>query len=148
MMCDDYKDLLMGYLDGELSDEQKGTFKEHLNTCDSCRQELADFRRLIAITDDVELAEPEDKLWDAYWGGLYNRLERGVGWILFSVAAIALLIYAGFKLIECLVTDPAVGVMFKIGLIAMIVGFAILFVSVARERLFFWRRDRYKDVRR
>jgi len=28
------------------------------------------------------------------------------------------------------------------------VGLAILFVSVVRERIFFWSKDRYKDVRR
>ena len=29
MTCHDYKDLMMGYLDNELSDEQKRQFEEH-----------------------------------------------------------------------------------------------------------------------
>jgi len=36
----------------------------------------------------------------------------------------------------------------SIGLLTLIAGLAILFVSILRERLYFWRRDRYKDVRR
>ena len=32
--------------------------------------------------------------------------------------------------------------------LALVAGIAILFVSVLRERLFFWKRERYKDVRR
>lgn len=148
MTCNNYKDLMMGYLDDELSDEQRTTFQEHLTDCSDCRQELEDFKKLKAITDDVTLLEPEDKIWQQYWGNIYNRLERGVGWILFGISAILLLIYGGFKMIEEIVKDPTIGLGLKAGLIALIVGLAILFVSVARERLHFWSKDRYKDVRR
>lgn len=146
MKCQESKELLMGYLDGELTDQQKQTLEQHLSQCTDCKQELEDFRRLIAVTSDVTLKEPEQKLWDAYWSGLYNRLERGIGWILFSVAAIALLIWGGFQVIEAIIVDPAIGVMLKIGLLALLGGLSILFVSVVRERLFFHKKDRYKDV--
>jgi len=148
MTCHDYKDLMMGYLDGELSDEQKRQFEEHLASCPECRGELNEFRKLKAITDDVTLVEPEDRIWQQYWGGTYNRIERGLGWIFFSVAGILLTIYFGFKGIEALIKDPTVGAFLKVGLIALLVGLAILFVSVLRERLYFWQKDRYKDVRR
>jgi predicted anti-sigma-YlaC factor YlaD len=148
MTCNNYKDLMMGYLDDELSGEQRTTFQQHLTDCSDCRQELEEFRKLKAITDDVTLMEPEDKIWQQYWGNIYNRLERGVGWILFGISAILLLIYGGFKMIEEIVKDPTIGLGLKAGLIALIVGLAILFVSAARERLYFWTKDRYKDVRR
>ncbi|MCK5000085.1 MAG: zf-HC2 domain-containing protein [Anaerohalosphaera sp.] len=148
MNCDDYKDLLTAYLDKELTDEQKAGLEEHLKSCESCKGELNEFRKLISITDDIALQEPEDKLWESYWSGGYNRFERGIGWILFGVAAIVLMIYGGFKFVESIVVDPTIGVLLKIGILAMIVGLSILFVSVLRERLFFWKNDRYKDVRR
>ena len=65
-----------------------------------------------------------------------------------SVAAIILLVYGGFKLIEKIVQDPTVDVVLKIGLVALIGGLAILFVSVARERLYLRKKDPYKDIRR
>ena len=148
MTCHDYKDLMMGYLDNELSDEQKRQFEEHLAGCSECKDELKEFRKLKAITDEVTLVEPEDRIWQDYWDGIYNRIERSVGWIVFSVAAILLTIYGGFKLIEELIKDATIGMLLKAGLLALIVGLAILFVSVLRERLYFWQRDRYKDVRR
>ena len=40
MTCHDYKDLMMGYLDNELSDEQKRRFEEHLAGCSECKDEL------------------------------------------------------------------------------------------------------------
>ena len=148
MNCQEYKGLLMGYLDGELSAEEKDRLEKHLKTCASCQEELGDFRKLIAITNEVGLLEPEDKLWERHWGGIYNRIERRIGWVLFGVAAIALLIYGGFVMVEEIVTDPKISVLLKVGICAMIIGLAILFVSVVRERLFFWSNDRYKNVRR
>lgn len=148
MTCNDYKDLMMGYLDDELSNEQRQTFDNHLSTCKQCQIELASFRKLKAITDDVTLMEPEDRMWEQYWGNIYNRLERSIGWILFGISAILLLIYGGFKMIEEIVKDPTLGLGLKVGLLVLIVGLAILFVSVVRERMFFWKKDRYKDVRR
>ncbi len=148
MTCHNYKDLMMGYLDNELTDEQRRQFEEHLAGCSECTDELKEFRKLKAITDEVTLVEPEDRIWQDYWNGVYNRIERNVGWIVFSVAAILLTIYGGFKLIEDIIKDTTVGILLKVGLLALIAGLAILFVSVLRERLHFWQRDRYKDVRR
>jgi len=148
MTCHNYKDLMMGYLDNELTDEQKSRFEEHLAGCSECTDELEEFRKLKAITDEVTLVEPEDRIWQDYWNGIYNRIERSVGWIVFSVAAILLTIYGGFKLIEDIIKDATVAMLLKVGLLALIAGLAILFVSVLRERLHFWQKDRYKNVRR
>lgn len=148
MTCHDYKDLMMGYLDNELNNEQRHQFEEHLAGCSECNNELNEFRKLKAITDEVTLVEPEDKIWQDYWSGVYNRIERRVGWIVFSVAAILLSIYGGFKLIEEIITDPSVGILLKAGLLVLIAGLAILLVSVSRERLHIWQKDRYRNVRR
>ena len=148
MTCHDWKDLMMGYLDNELDDEQKRRFEEHLAGCRECADEIKEFKHLKAITDEVTLVEPEDRIWQDYWSGIYNRIERSLGWIIFSVSAILLAIYGGFKLIETIVTNAAVGVLLKIGLLTLIIGLAILFVSVLRERIYFWSKDRYRNVRR
>jgi predicted anti-sigma-YlaC factor YlaD len=148
MTCHDWKDLMMGYLDNELNDEQKHQFEEHLKSCCECAGELKEFRKLKEVTDEVTLAEPEDRIWQEYWDCIYNRIERGLGWILFSIAGIVLIIYGGFRLIEKIIKNPDVELIFKVGLLILLVGLAILFVSVLRERCFFWRRDRYKNVRR
>ena len=148
MTCQDHKDLMMAYLDDELNQEQRRAFEEHLASCPDCTRELKEFRKLKQMTDCVAFVEPEDRIWGQYWNNVYNRLERCTGWILFSVAAIALFIYGGFKLIESVIQDPTVGVLMKIGLLALLGGLVILFVSVLRERVYFWTKDRYKDVRR
>jgi predicted anti-sigma-YlaC factor YlaD len=148
MTCRNYKDLMMAYLDNEIDDEQRKAFEEHLASCPQCTQELKEFEKLKQLTDSVTLAEPEDRIWQQYWGNVYNRVERSLGWILFSVAAILLTIYGGFELIENIIRDQTVGMLLKIALLVLIAGLAILFVSVLRERIYFWKKDRYRDVRR
>ncbi len=137
MSCQDYKDLMMAYLDDELDAEQRKEFEEHIASCRQCSAEFEEFKELKKLTENVKLVEPEERIWQQYWGGIYNRLERGVGWILFSVSAILLLIYAGFKIIEAVIKDPAVENWLKAALLILLAGLAILFVSVARERLYF-----------
>ena len=148
MTCRNYKDLMMAYLDNEIDDEQRKAFEEHLASCPQCTQELKEFEKLKQLTDSVTLAEPEDRIWQQYWGNVYNRVERSLGWILFSVAAILLTIYGGFELIEKIIRDQTVGMLLKVALLVLITGLAILFVSVLRERIYFWKKDRYRDVRR
>jgi predicted anti-sigma-YlaC factor YlaD len=148
MTCQEYKDLMMAYLDNQLDAERRRAFEEHLASCAACSRELEEFKKLKQLTDNVTLVEPEDRIWQQYWGSIYNRIERNVGWILFSVAAILLTIWGGFKLIEEIIKDDTVGGLLKIALLALIGGLAILFVSVLRERVYFWSKDRYKDVRR
>lgn len=148
MTCQDHRDLMMAYLDNELTDEQRRRFEGHLASCPDCARDLEEFGRLKQMTDCVTLVEPEDRVWEQYWGNVYNRIERGVGWALFSASAIILLMYGGFRLIEAIINDPTVGILLKAGLLALLAGLTILFVSVLRERIYFWSRDRYKDVRR
>jgi len=148
MICQDYKNLMMAYIDGELEPEARKTFEEHLQSCKECSAELKEFKQLKQLTDDIEFAEPEDRIWEQYWQNIYNRTERTTGWVLFSIAAILLLIYGGFKFIETIIHDPSVGFILKAALLVLIAGAAVLFVSVLRERLYFWKKDRYKNVRR
>ena len=78
MTCHDYKDLMMGYLDNELSDEQRNRFEEHLAGCPECAGELKEFQKLKAITDEVTLVEPEDRIWQDYWNGSVALLGGGL----------------------------------------------------------------------
>ena len=148
MTCPDYKGLMMGYLDNELNEQEKKMFTEHLDQCPDCKKELAEFTELKQLADEVALTEPTDELWQQYWKNIYNRFERTLGWILLSVAAIILLIYGGFKLIEEIIQDPTVDIVLKVGLVTLIGGVAILFVSALRERLYLRKKDPYKDIRR
>ena len=149
MTCDDWRPLITGYLDGELSADDRARLEGHLAACQTCARELADLRRLKEELAMVKFREPTDAELARYWAGVYNRLERGIGWVLFSAGAIVVLCYGAFRLIEALLADSTVSLVLKVGVCALAFGAVVLFVSLLRERLTVRRSDRYsKEIDR
>jgi len=138
---------MVGYLDNELSPEAKKRFEQHLKRCRECREELEDFKRLKEVMKSMKYKEPQDIVWQRYWAKVYNRIERGIGWILSSIGAIILLSYGGFRLIQGLIKNPTISLIVKIGALIFLLGVVTLLVSIIRERVFRYRHDRYKEVK-
>jgi len=137
------------YLDGELADEERRRFDEHLAVCDACTRELAELKRLTEDLNMMRFKEPGDEELERYWAGVYNRLERGIGWILLSAGAILTLCYGAFKVIEGMLLDETISDVLKVGVCALIAGLVVLFVSLLRERLVVRKVDRYsREVER
>jgi hypothetical protein len=96
----------------------------------------------------MALRKPPEEVWSSYWTSVYNRAERGLGWILASVGAIVLLSYGLWKAFWGIVEDTGMPSFLKLAILAVIVGGAVLLVSVVREKLFTRTRDPYKEVQR
>jgi len=149
MNCEKYKPLLTGYLDDELPPGRRAELEAHLAACPACRAELGEIRQLKEELATMQFEEPGDAELQRYWRGVYNRLERGLGWILLSLGAILVLSYGAVQLIGELIADPGVALVMKIGVVALILGAVVLFVSLLRERLTLCKTDRYsKEIRR
>ena len=149
MSCEDYTYLMSGYIDDELSDDQRKRLESHLNTCQACAQGLKEFTAVKEELAMLKFKEPSDAELQRYWSSVYNRLERGVAWILFSLGAIIALCYGGVKLVEQMISDPEVSLGLKVAVISLIFGAVILFVSLLRERLTFRKTDKYsREVER
>jgi len=149
MSCDEYNRMAGAYLDGELADEERRRFDEHLAVCDACTRELAELKRLTEDLNMMRFKEPGDEELERYWSGVYNRLERSIGWILLSVGIILTLCYGAFKVIEGMLLDETISDVLKVGVCALIAGLVVLFVSLLRERLVVRKVDRYsREVER
>lgn len=138
--------LMMGAIDNELTPDEQAEFESLLQTDDHYRQEFDQYKRLKEVTTQMRFSSPPIEVWDAYWLNIYNRLERGIGWLLFSIGAMILLAFGGFKLVEELLADSAISWVFKAGVLFLIGGLAILLVSVIRERWFTYKKDPYKEI--
>ena len=86
MNCEELKSTMMSYLDGELPEEERARFERHLSQCETCADEFAGLGKLKEELAMLKFREPSDVELEAYWRGVYNRLERGVGWVFFSAA--------------------------------------------------------------
>ena len=139
---------LAGYVDGELSDDQRRAFEEELKHNEELREELEEFTKLKEVTGMARYADLPDEVWESYWASLYRKTERGLGWILFSIGAIVLLLFGGFEGFYHLYVNPDIPLWMKIGLSGVAAGLIILLVSYGRERIFAFRRDRYDEVKK
>ncbi len=145
-MDEHLREMLAGYVDDELSDEQKKAFEKELANNAELRAELEKFRKLKEVTGMVQYADLPLAVWESYWSSLYRKLERGIGWILFSVGAVILLLFGLYVGLRDLYIDPSVSLWVKIGVTGVGAGLIILLVSFVRERLFAYRRERYREV--
>lgn len=140
------KKLLSPLLDGELDEGAKKEMEEHLAACPECRREYEQMQKIEEVMAMVTLKNPPQEMWIYYWRSVYNRLERGLGWILLSLGAIILLCFGAYKMVEGILEDAAIPLLLKIGILVFLAGVAILLVSVIREQIFLRRKERYKEI--
>ncbi len=148
-MADDaFKPLLMGYLDGELTELETLRMEGHLRDCAGCTAELEEFRKLKEVTQNMRVVMPDDKYWEIYWSNVYNRIERRVGWILLSLGSILLTSYGLYYVVARLLLQGDIPILVRLGVVALVVGLCTLVVSVLRERIFFSKSDKYERIKR
>jgi predicted anti-sigma-YlaC factor YlaD len=140
------KKLLSAYLDGELKEEERRRVEAHIGECADCRKEYHEMVRLEEVMEGMKIKEPPEEAWKTYSEAVYNRIERGIGWILLSIGAMIVLFFAGYSMVRGLIQDPTIPLIVKAGILAGLGGIVILLVSVVRERLFVSKRERYKEI--
>lgn len=142
--CEEYKQLLMGLLDDELTSDERIVIHDHMTRCASCRD---DYEQLLEAEEHlkaISLMEPEDKVLDKIWRSPYNKFTRNAG--LFSVLLgwIVLIVYALYQLLIDSHTQPLP----KIATLSIFVGFFILLILVIVERWKTYKVDPYREVER
>lgn len=137
--------LISGYLDGELDADERARVERYAAGHPDYRREIEEMRETVAAADEMVPAPVPDEIWDTFLDGVYNRVERRVGWILMATGAGAVLMVVLYFLVVLPWAPAAV----KLAVELMLVGLAVLFVSVLRQRLFMMKTDRYsRDVKR
>lgn len=135
-------EMLSGYLDGELTQGDRQRVELHLESCSKCRavyEELADLRQAIGKMSFGEISREE---WSKIMNDLPVRTSRGAGWLLYVAG---FLVVCGYGFYEFL-ADDTVPALTRTGIVALVIGSLLLFVSVLRERLLARKTDKYKDV--
>jgi predicted anti-sigma-YlaC factor YlaD len=133
---------LSGYLDGELTQQDRQRVALHLDECGQCRQLLGELEVLRERMGKSSLSSKHENEWREEMDDVGVKLSRGLGWLLFLGA---LLIIGGFVIYSFL-TDPGITAWWKTVFSAFYLGLAGLFISVLRQRLIERKTDKYKDV--
>jgi anti-sigma factor RsiW len=137
---DETEVLISGYLDGELDETSRLRVEAMMAESPSFRREVEAMRRLITGTEAAcSVHELPQEVWDDFLDDVYNRLERRTGWSILLLGAGALAVY----LVFLYVAKPWAGPVEKVLLALPIIGLAILFISVLRQRMKALKHDRY-----
>lgn len=62
MTCEEMTEFLSRYVDGELGDEERKVFEEHLGACPPCVVYLDSFRDTIRMGKEVSCPEAQDTM--------------------------------------------------------------------------------------
>lgn len=142
------KELVSSYLDGELGQEERELVERHLDECSECRQGYREMSELGEVMSKMTIKDPPKEVWKMYTESVYNRLERGIGWILVSIGAMIVLFFTGYQALKGFILDPGAPLILKGGILCGLAGVIVLLVSLVRERFFVNKRERYKEIER
>lgn len=141
------KELLMKAVDGLASDAELAELKQAVSSDPDLAKEYRAFTKIKEVTDSIMFKDLPDSHWEGYWTNVYNRLERGIGWVLMSIGAILLICYGAYRLLEGVFSSPEISLVVKIGIAVGGAGVIILLVSIVREVMFARKKERYKEVK-
>ena len=135
-------ELLSGFVDGELTQQERQRVTLHCDECDECRENLANLRALRERIGKAQLSEVGEDKWRETMNDSRVQTPRTIGWLLFIAG---LLVVAGIVLVQLFFNDEIpLGV--KLLMVAIYGGLATLLYSVLRQRLIERKTDKYKDV--
>lgn len=141
-------ELMMAALDDEIDAAGREELEARLRSDADLRSEWERLRRVKEVTTNMALRKPPEEVWDRYWVSVYNRIERGIGWVLASLGATILVSFGLWKFVEALFKDNEMPGFIRVSILVLIVGLVVLAVSVIREKFFTGRRDAYKEIER
>ncbi len=135
-------ELLSGYIDGELTQQQRQRVEIHCDGCLECNKELDDLKQLRKDVGASRLSDLSEDEWRENMRDTTVRTSRGIGWLLFVGG---ILVLTGIGLYEFII-DTSINLTMKLLIAAIYGGLAVLFLSVMRQRLIERKTDKYKDV--
>ncbi len=146
--CEQAQILMMGLLDGELNQADVEKVHTHLSQCEVCSKQYESFLKLKKETQNMKFKPLPEMYWDEYWNHVYNKIERGISWILVSIGTMIVLAYSMYQAMNDFFTDPKEPLPLKVGMAVLVLGMVVLVVSVLREKFMVRKVDKYRRIKR
>lgn len=133
---------LSGYVDGELTQQERQKVELHCKECKECSKNLEDLVSLKQRIASGMLSEIGEDKWREDMQDPTVRSSRSLGWILF----IAGILVAAAVGLYAFVADDGTPIWMKLIMVAIYGGLVVLLYSVVRQRWLEQKTDKYKDV--
>jgi hypothetical protein len=143
-----FEELCVKALDQACDAQEIREFEIMLQGSLEYKKEYEAMKKVREVTREMQFSTPSDAVWDHYWTDVYHKIERGIGWIIFTIGGVILATWGLFRLVESIIADPNLTLIVKIGVLLFSLGFSILIISLIREHCFMSNHDPYKEIRR
>lgn len=141
--------LMEKYFSGGLTTDEEKEFKYVIQNDDVLKKEFEEQKNVQEVLNKMKIKNPLPEIWDKYWFGIYNRLERSIGWLFFSIGILIFLGYGSYSFVEkVLLKDLGTPFVIKIGAASLLFGAIVIIFSVVREKFTISKSDKYKEIQR
>src|SRR5688572_1670030 len=127
--CAAIGELLSGYVDRELTQQQAQRVQIHLDSCAECRRLQADLRNMKEQLRQLSYPVSDEAMLDKLENDLFASGSRNFGWILLGLSALFATV-SGTVAFFAFLAEPGVPVLVKIFNALLVIGGVALFVSV------------------
>ena len=143
MACEEMQTLISGYIDDELTQQELQRLRLHLEACPDCDRICQDLKSIRGKLGQLSYPESDTERLDK----LENELISGtVRWTAWSLLLFGFMILAGFGLYQ-IFSNAEIPWHIRLGYGGGLLGLAILFLVVLRQRLMTYRNDKYRKVK-
>ncbi len=136
--------MISPYLDGELTQADSQRVRLYLEENEEARQAFREMQELKELTATMKFRAPPEEAMEALEGRLSVQAPRRFGWWLAIMGLVAWSVYAAVLYLR----NPRLPTLPELFTGGVIVGLAMVFVSVLRQRLLEGPHDRYRKVRK
>lgn len=140
--------LIEKYIEGDLTQNESIEFEKILLKSPEIKKEIEEQKRVKEVLSKMKLKNPSKEVWDGYWLGIYNRLERGLAWIAISIGLLVIFGYSSYEAVQSIIKDTHTPQFVKISLGVFFFGLLVLIWSLLREKFKTSKNDKYKEIQR
>ena len=138
----DWDQLLTGYLDNELTQQDRQRVEQRMVNEPAYRTQFEDLNSLQTDIADLDFHPNKTTLWNELAPDFTSRATRSLGWLSYIISTLFLV---GYGLYEFIIAE-AENALVKTAVLGVLLGLCLLLISVIKQRSVESKTDRYKDL--
>ncbi len=141
--CQHIEELLTGYLDSELTQQESQRVAVHIEQCEDCRKTWRQLQQLQQAVQETRYPNLEQEKLETMMNDLTSKSLQGIAWFALSAGLAMIIAFA----VYAFWVDTGMPWYHKLAMSLIWGGGIGLFISVLRQRLIAWKSDKYRKVK-
>ena len=138
----DWDQLLTGYLDNELTQQDRQRVEQRMINEPTYHAQFDDLNSLQSDIAGLDFQPNKTTQWNELAPDVTSRTTRSLGWLTYIISTLFLV---GYGLYEFIMAETE-NALVKTAVLGIFLGLGLLLFSVIKQRLVESKTDRYKDV--